>query len=115
MLDDGGCGDARLAASDGPGEDGAGLVVAREDLADAAVGDPQLPADVTGPDPELGQLHYPESDGVGERPAVHENPAELVDLAEGRFWWPKQTTERSESLQHGPNTHVGYPDVWIFT
>lgn len=94
MLDDGGCGDARLAASDGPGEDGAGLVVSRQNLADAAVGDPQLPADVTGPDPELGQLHYPESDGVRERPAVHENTAELVDLAEGRFWGQRRANSK---------------------
>lgn len=91
VLHHGGGGDPRLAASDGPREDGAGLVVARQDFTDAAVRDAQLPADVTGPNPELGQLHYPEPDGVGERPAVHEDPAELVDLSEGGFWCQKQT------------------------
>lgn len=96
MFDHRRCGDPRLAASDGPWEDGASLVVAGQDLADAAVGDTQLPADVTGSNPELGQLHYPEPDGVGERPAVHENTAELVHLTEGWLWCQKQTHNKAE-------------------
>jgi len=91
VLDHGGRGDPRLAAPDGPREDGARLVVARQDLADAAVGDAQLPADVAGSNPELGQLHYPEPDRVGERPAVHEHTAQLVHLTEGWLWCGKQT------------------------
>lgn len=43
------CSDPRFRAADGPRQDGAGLVVARQDLGDAAVGHPQLPADVTWP------------------------------------------------------------------
>lgn len=91
MLDHGGCGDPRLAAAYGPREDRAGLVVTGQDLADAAVGDSQLPANVTGSNPELGQLHDPEPDGVGQRPPVHENTAELVYLTEGWLWCQKQT------------------------
>lgn len=97
MLNHGGCGDPRLAASDGPREDGASLVVTGQDLADAAVRDPQLPADVTGSYPELGQLHYPEPDGVWERPAVHENATELVHLAEGWLWFQKQTHDEANN------------------
>ena len=101
MLDHGGGGDPRLAASDGPREDGARLVVAGQDLADTAVGHAQLPANVTGSNPELGQLHYPEPDGVGERPAVDENPAELVHLAEGWLWCQNQThTQEHEKESH---------------
>lgn len=96
MFDNGRCGDPRLAASDCPREDGAGLVVASQNLADAAVGHAQLPADVTGSNPELRQLHYPEPDGVGERPAVDENTTELVHLTEGRLWCQKQTRKRAQ-------------------
>lgn len=100
MLDHGGCGDARLAAPDGPGQDGARLVVAGQDLADAAVRDAQLPADVARPDAELRQLHDPEPNGVGERPAVDEHAAELVHLAEGWLWWRKQThTQRGRTMR----------------
>lgn len=49
-----------------------------QDLADAAVTDPQLPGDVTGPDSLVGQLHYPLSDHVREGSAVHKHAAELV-------------------------------------
>lgn len=96
MLNHSGRSDPRLAASDGPREDGAGLVVARQNLTDTAVGDAQLPANVTRSNPELGQLDYPEPDGVGERPAVHENTAELVHFTEGWLWCQKQTHRRAE-------------------
>lgn len=72
--------DARLAAADGAGLDGAGLVVAGQDLADAAVTHPQLSADVARPDAHLRQLHYAHAHRVGQRPPVHEHPAQLIDL-----------------------------------
>ena len=50
-------GHARLGTADGSWEDGSGLVVARQDLADAAVGHAQLPRDVAGPHAQLRQLH----------------------------------------------------------
>lgn len=68
-----------LAASYRSGPDGAGLLVAAEDLGDAAVGDPQLPGDDAGPDPVVGHLHYLVSDVVGQRPAVDKDTSELVD------------------------------------
>lgn len=79
-LHHGGGGDPRLAAADGSRQDGAGLVVARQDLGHAAVGDPQLAADVAGPHAELRQLHDPQAHRVRQRAAVHEHPAELVHL-----------------------------------
>lgn len=48
-----GGGDSGFAAPNGPGQDGACLVVARQDLAHAAMRDPQLPTDVTGSDTQL--------------------------------------------------------------
>lgn len=72
--------DPGFAAADGSGQDGTGLVVAGQDLGHAAVGDPQLAADVAGPHPELGQFHDPEPHRVGQRPSVNEHPAELVHL-----------------------------------
>ena len=80
-VDDLGRGDAGLGAADGAGEDGAGLVVAGEDLGNAAVGDAELAGDVAGADAELGELDDADADVVGERPAVDEHPAQLVDLA----------------------------------
>ncbi|GIY47078.1 hypothetical protein CEXT_750591 [Caerostris extrusa] len=50
-------------------------------LGDAPVGDPELPADVAGPDPLVGQLHYPLPDHVRQGPAVHEHAAQLVHAA----------------------------------
>lgn len=79
-LDHGGGGDPGLAAADGSGEDGAGLVVAGQDLGHAAVGDPQLAADVAGPHTELRQLHDPQPHRVRQRSAANEHPAELVHL-----------------------------------
>ena len=42
---------------------------------------PELSADVARSDPKLGQLHNPQPDMVGQRPAVDENSPQLVDLA----------------------------------
>lgn len=81
VLDHVGSGDAGLAAPDGPGQNGAGLVVARQDLAHAAVGYAELPTDVTGSDAQLRQLHNAQADGVGQGAAVDEHTAQLVHLA----------------------------------
>lgn len=81
VLDDFGCGDTRLAAADGSGQDGAGLVVARQDLGDTAVRDTQLATDVTGSDSDLGHFDDADTDVVGKRTAVDEDPAELVHFA----------------------------------
>lgn len=85
MFDHSGGGDPRLAAPDGPGEDGAGLVVSGQDFTDTSMGDPQLAADVTRPDPQLGQFYDPQPDGIGERPPVHKHPSELIHFTEGRL------------------------------
>ena len=74
-----GC-DARFGASDGAGQDGSGLVVAREDLGDAAVGDAQLAGDVARPHAELRQLHDAQPNRSRQRPPVDEDTAELVHL-----------------------------------
>lgn len=58
-------GDSRLAAADSTRQNGACLVVAGQNLAHAAMRDPQLPADITRPDSQLCQLYNPEADGVG--------------------------------------------------
>lgn len=79
-LHHGGGGDPGLAAADGAGQDGAGVVVTGQDFRHAAVRDAQLAADVAGPHPELRQLHDPQPHRVRERPAVDEEPAELVHL-----------------------------------
>lgn len=68
-----------LTASYRSGPDGPGLLVAAEYLGDAAVGDPQLSGDDAGSDPVVGHLHYLVSYVVGQRPAVNEDPSELVD------------------------------------
>lgn len=41
--------------------------------------DPQLAGDDAGPDPVMGHLHDLVADVVGQRPAVDEHAAELVD------------------------------------
>lgn len=81
VLDHVGGSDTGFAAPDGPGQDGACLVVARQDLAHAAVGYAKLPADVTGSDAQLRQLHDAQADGVGQGAAVDEHAAQLVHLA----------------------------------
>lgn len=70
-----------LAASYRSGPDGARLLVPAQDLGDAAVGDAQLAGDDAGPDPVVGHLHDLVSDVVGQRAAVDEHPAELVDAS----------------------------------
>lgn len=70
-----------LAASDGPGPDGAGLLVAAEDLGDAAVGDAQLAGDDAGPDAVVGHLHNLVADVVGQGSPVDEDTTELIDPA----------------------------------
>lgn len=58
-------GDSRLAAADSAWQNGAGLVIAGQNLAHTAMRYPQLPADITRPDSQLCQLYNPEADGVG--------------------------------------------------
>lgn len=70
-----------FAASDRPGPDGARLLVPTEDLGHAAVGDPQLARDDARPDAVVGHLYDLVSDVVGQRPAVDEDPTELVHPA----------------------------------
>lgn len=71
----------RLASADRSRKDRPGVVVAGEDLADAAVRNLQLTGDVARTDPVLGQLHDPQSDGVGERSTVDEDAPQLVYFA----------------------------------
>lgn len=61
--------------------DGTGLVVATEYLGDAAVRDEKLSGDVARSDAKLSQLDdaCPHTDG--QRAAVDENPAQLVDAS----------------------------------
>lgn len=49
-----------------------------QDLGHAAMGDPQLPGDVTRSDAVVGQLHYSLPDDVRQRPPVHKHAAQLV-------------------------------------
>lgn len=48
-----GGGDSGFTAPNSPGQDGAGLVIACQDLAHTAMRNPQLPTDVTGSDTQL--------------------------------------------------------------
>lgn len=68
-----------LAASDGPRPDGASLLVPTEDFGDTAMGHSELTGDDTRPDTVMGHLHDFMTDMVGERSAVYEDTAELVD------------------------------------
>lgn len=70
-----------FAASDGPGSDGARLLIAAQDFGHAAVGDPELSGDDARPDSVVGHLHNLVPDVVGQRSAVYENSSELVDSA----------------------------------
>jgi hypothetical protein len=54
-------------------------LVSVEDLGDAAVADPELARDDARPDSGRGHLDDLEADVVGQRPAVDEHAAELVD------------------------------------
>ncbi len=98
-VDDLGRSDPGLAASDGAGKDRARLVVpgkARRErwrghitispppgqyLGDASARDPELPGDVAGSDPQLGQLDDPHAHVIGQGAPVHEEAAELIHLA----------------------------------
>ena len=62
-------------------QDGSGFVVSCQYFGHTSVRDSELPRDVAGPDSELGQLNDPDPNVVGQRPAVHEHPAQLVNLA----------------------------------
>lgn len=70
-----------FAATDGPGSDGARLLVPAQDFGHAAVGDPELSGDDTRPNAVVGHLHDFMSDMIGQRSAVYENPSELVHSA----------------------------------
>lgn len=74
-------GHPRLTATYSPRSDGACLVVSRENLGDAAVGDLQDPGDVAGTGAAVGKLDDPLARRVREGAAVDENPSELVDAA----------------------------------
>lgn len=70
-----------LAATDGPRPDGPSLLVAAEDLGDAAMGDTQLAGDDAGPNAVVGHLHYLVADVVRQGSPVDEDPAKLIDSA----------------------------------
>lgn len=53
-----------FAATDGPGSDGARLLVPAQDFGHAAVGDPELSGDDARPDAVVGHLHDLMSDVV---------------------------------------------------
>ena len=50
-----------------------------EDFGDTSMGDPELPGDVAGPDPLVGQLHYPLPHHVRQGTTVHKHPSQLVN------------------------------------
>ncbi|TNN83773.1 hypothetical protein EYF80_005949 [Liparis tanakae] len=77
-----------------------------QDLADAAVADPQLSGDVAGPDALVGQLHYPLPHHVREGSAVHKHPAELVHTPVPYVGY-NSSTHRSS----GPGAEVWQPRV----
>ena len=70
-----------LAPPDGPRPNGARFLVAAEDFGDAAVRYAQLAGDDAGSDAVVRHLHDLMADVVGQRPAVDEHPAELVNAA----------------------------------
>lgn len=78
-----------LAAADGARPDGARLLVSAQDLGDAAVGNSKLAGDDTRPDAVVRHLHDLMSDMIGQRSAIDEDSAELVDptLSERRGDW----------------------------
>lgn len=76
-------------------------MVSAQDLRDAAVGHAQLAGDNAGPNAVMGHLHDLVPDVVGERPAVDEHAAELVDsaLAEGcRHWSRGKEKQKGKSF-----------------
>lgn len=56
---------------------------AGKDLGDASVRDTQLATDVAGPDSDLGHFDDADTDVVGKRASVDEDPAELVHFSVG--------------------------------
>lgn len=70
-----------FAATDGPGSDGARLLVPAKDFGHAAMGDPELSGDDARPDAVVGHLHDFMTDVVGQRSAIYENSSELVHSA----------------------------------
>lgn len=70
-----------FAATDGPGSNGARLLVPAQDFGHAAVGDPELSRDDARPDAVVGHLHDFVSDVVGQRSSIDENSSELVHSA----------------------------------
>jgi hypothetical protein len=74
-----GGGELGLAAAQDAGPYAARLLVAVQDLADAAVADAQLAADDAGADAGGRHLDDLEPDVVGQRPPVDKNAAQLVD------------------------------------
>lgn len=84
-----------FAASDGSGPDGARFLVPAEDFGHAAVGHAQLARDDARPDAVMGHLHDFVPDVVGQRSAVDEDSAELVDptLPQRRGNWTRRTSQ----------------------
>lgn len=78
-----------------------------QDLADAAVADPQLSGDVAGPDALVGQLHDPLPHHVREGSAVHKHPAELIHTAVPCVGYNSSTGEHNITyLQRTASLHV---------
>jgi len=72
---------AGFAAADGAWPHAASLLVALEDLADAAVRDAQGPADDARSDTARRQLDDPQSDVTRQRSPVDEYAAQLIHSA----------------------------------
>ncbi len=84
-----------LGTSNDAGSDRSGLLVPVQDLADAAVADPELPGDDARPDPRRRHLHNLEPDLVGQGAAVDEETAQLIDSSltcEYRIMWKTSTS-----------------------
>ena len=71
----------RPRSAQNSGADAARLLVAVEDLGHAAVGHSQLTGDDTRPDTGGGQFDDLEADVIGQRAAVDEHSAQLIDAA----------------------------------
>ncbi len=67
-----------LAPTNAPGLDGTRLVESSQNLGDTAVGDEKLPRDVTGSDPEQGELHNSPTDIVRQWSPVHKHSPQLI-------------------------------------
>ncbi len=71
----------RSGSTDDSGADAARLLVAVEDLGDAAVGDAQLSRDDARTDSGCRQFDDLQADVVGQRPAVDKDTAQLINTA----------------------------------